>query len=436
MSIQNRISEILADWNFFQIYIETKIGNIYDDVLSTDELKKIDRDKIIRVNNGDGILTPENWNNLKDVFFIQRMERHKNSYTQKEKIKLELDYLERLPINETDYKILKDRYKTYLDEVLTKKDNIKEYQQSSKGELYLTVFERIMRELNVIAWAFECQFMEASKSVIETPMLHSKGRYLTGMYFITSNVEMLKLQYYITYYTNRFENTNNHTLLKRELLKISEKANNVLQYYNDNLTAKTEIVKKFQKNIPQQYKARSKYLEIHKGRIITHDLNPQHIVFAEDCKHPDWKESNFNYGTSNNELALFCQKLIDFIKDFEIQKTLPPDQPNFTFTNNFDKAEPPSKVYEYFNNTLVSKGYLSEEDLKSYLISAFQNETPPKEKITFSDRHIGNITSIFYKYYADADNKHGKQEDYAELLGEYFKGFSTQKVMNNFAKSK
>lgn len=124
-----------------------------------------------------------------------------------------------------------------------------------------------------------------------------------------------------------------------------------------------------------------------------------------------------------------------FIKEITpILKTLPPSKTSFTFKNNFDIVEP-NKVYEYFYK-LVEKRYLSKEDLESYLILAFQDKTPPKEKITFSNKHIGNITAIFYKYYTDADSPHGKQKQYAELLGEYFKSFTTDKVINNFAKSK
>ncbi|WNH10497.1 hypothetical protein [Thalassobellus suaedae] len=106
----------------------------------------------------------------------------------------------------------------------------------------------------------------------------------------------------------------------------------------------------------------------------------------------------------------------------------------FKFSNNFDQIEA-TKVYECFYK-LVERGYLLKEDLESYLILAFQDKTQPKEKFTFSNKHIGNITAIFYKYYTEVDSPHGKQKQYAELLGEYFKGFTTQRVINNFAKSK
>jgi hypothetical protein len=43
------------------------------------------------------------------------METYPESYTESEKIKLELEDLEKLTINKTDYKILKERYKKYLN---------------------------------------------------------------------------------------------------------------------------------------------------------------------------------------------------------------------------------------------------------------------------------------------------------------------------------
>jgi len=86
--IKQRIKKSLEQTFFFQIYSKT--------------------------NNGIEIINPENWNNLKDIFFVQRMEMYKESYTQNEKLNLELENLENLTVNETDYKILKDRYKEYL----------------------------------------------------------------------------------------------------------------------------------------------------------------------------------------------------------------------------------------------------------------------------------------------------------------------------------
>ncbi|MFV0573130.1 MAG: hypothetical protein ACK5M1_11950 [Xanthomarina gelatinilytica] len=109
------------------------------------------------------------------------------------------------------------------------------------------------------------------------------------------------------------------------------------------------------------------------------------------------------------------------------------DDKEFKFENNFDQVEP-NRIYAYFNVSLVEKGYLSKEDLESYLILAFQDKIPPKEKFTFTNLHIEKIRTIFYTYYKDfATNTHTKKKLYASLLGDFFNSFTTQKVMNNFA---
>ncbi|WP_055445538.1 hypothetical protein [Lacinutrix himadriensis] len=109
------------------------------------------------------------------------------------------------------------------------------------------------------------------------------------------------------------------------------------------------------------------------------------------------------------------------------------DEITFSFVNNFDKVEP-VEVYNYFKKSLVDKGYLSLDDLKKYLIMAFENKELPKSKFTFSNLHIEKVRTIFYTYFKDiAINTHGKKEIYADLLGGYFNSFTTKKVMNNFA---
>jgi len=90
-----RMSNSLADWRYFQIYFQTDT--------------KIEK-------NNDSILRPENWEQHKETFFTQRMATYKDSYTLAEKVKLELLSLEKLPINKTDYQILKDRYRGYLEQ--------------------------------------------------------------------------------------------------------------------------------------------------------------------------------------------------------------------------------------------------------------------------------------------------------------------------------
>lgn len=90
---KTRLQNSTADWRYFQIYFDTENG---------------------KEKNNDSILTPENWEQHKDTFFKQRMEKYKSSYTLEFKIKKELEYLKELTINKTDYEFLKEEYKKYL----------------------------------------------------------------------------------------------------------------------------------------------------------------------------------------------------------------------------------------------------------------------------------------------------------------------------------
>ena len=104
MNTKQRIHSNLADFSFFQIEVIADFefeGKIYKDV---------------NQRNNDSILTPENWERYKETFYAQRIATYEDSYIVAEKIKLELISLEKLPINKTDYQILKDRYKAYLEQ--------------------------------------------------------------------------------------------------------------------------------------------------------------------------------------------------------------------------------------------------------------------------------------------------------------------------------
>jgi hypothetical protein len=76
------------------------------------------------------------------------METYNSSYTLNEKIKLELETLEKLPIIKTDYKILKERYQKYLTNVkpqpkeIDKPDEVKEnkYLEIFKNDLGYSIF--------------------------------------------------------------------------------------------------------------------------------------------------------------------------------------------------------------------------------------------------------------------------------------------------------
>ena len=143
MNIQNRILKKIADFSFFQVYIDTKTSNTIDDfkdVLTADEIKKLDNNKVVRIKNNDSTITVDNWSELKDIFFSQRMEMYNSSYTLNEKIKLELETLEKLPINNTDYKILKERYQKYLTNIEPQQQKNNEPDEVKK-ELHNNIFK-------------------------------------------------------------------------------------------------------------------------------------------------------------------------------------------------------------------------------------------------------------------------------------------------------
>jgi len=131
-------------------------------------------------------------------------------------------------------------------------------------------------------------------------------------------------------------------------------------------------------------------------------------------------------------IDFLANKEIENTKILQSQQTL--ESGSFSFKNNFDHV-PSEKVLLYFKTNLVDKNYLTLADLQSYLILAFQNKTFPNEKFVIINFKVAEIRAIFYKYFNDiAQDKHGKKMEYCKLLGEYFEGFNTKKISDNFNK--
>jgi hypothetical protein len=124
------------------------------------------------------------------------------------------------------------------------------------------------------------------------------------------------------------------------------------------------------------------------------------------------------------------------------QKQALPTQQNETaaeqqnFTNNFDNISP-VEVIEHFRIGLVEKKYLTEQELNEYLKAAFELKTIPEKLFAIKDApNKAAIEAVFYKYYKNVAGKvHGKQKQYAALLGNYFEGYKTTTVSTNFSKS-
>jgi hypothetical protein len=126
----------------------------------------------------------------------------------------------------------------------------------------------------------------------------------------------------------------------------------------------------------------------------------------------------------------YLQSLIDLDYKFTTEPT------DTQFINNFDKIEP-TEIYNHFKAGLVDKGYLTNQELNEYLRAAFELKTIPE--ILFKIKDAPNkaaIEAVFYKYYKNVAGKiHGKQAQYAALLGNYFEGYKTTTISSNFSKS-
>lgn len=163
-----KILEQLADKLFFQIDqiagFEFK-GKIYTNV---------------KQKNNDSILTPENWDQYKDIFFEQRMTQYKESYTISEKLKLELETVEKLPINKTDYKILIDRYKDYLVNK-TKTKTKTQQTENEASDLNTNPFPLVFINIEV----YNC-FLNYKKHIID---------FYTDYSYLKKRLEKLKLMH-------------------------------------------------------------------------------------------------------------------------------------------------------------------------------------------------------------------------------------------------
>jgi hypothetical protein len=122
---------------------------------------------------------------------------------------------------------------------------------------------------------------------------------------------------------------------------------------------------------------------------------------------------------------------------FEPQQTeTKSEQETPIFTNNFDNINP-IEIYKHFKAGLVEKGYLTEQELNKYLKAAFELKTIPETLFKIKDApKKATIEAVFYKYYKNVAGKiHGKQNQYAALLGDYFEGYKTTTISSNFSKS-
>ena len=110
----NQFQKEINDFSFFQIYV---VGNIEVDGKIYENQKQ---------RNNDSIITTENWNESKLEFFNQRMSNYEDSFSQTEKIELEIENLNKEEFETDKHKILKKRYLDLLNRKLNSEPQTQE----------------------------------------------------------------------------------------------------------------------------------------------------------------------------------------------------------------------------------------------------------------------------------------------------------------------
>lgn len=272
------------------------------------------------------------------------------------------------------------------------KTNQKEDMVLIDNGIEITIFEKIKRELNTIHWIFKSQFEPKSTELV-FPRIREDGRYCSVIYF-RSDIELLKIENYKNYYYKRFESTTNIELIKSELLQLLEKAKFLLDFYNDNLTTKNNIVNETIQSL-KIYSVESK--SFHTGIILIENVEPQDIFFGYDGSFYnsdlEWTKRKYNYASNNNELARFCAKLTDFIEGFNFTQTKNENKKSTEKTLNYFKIAiyPSVKKAEQLADALILKNNL-DKNSKNDFINAFTGFSP-KDKINWKG-HFGDLKTF------------------------------------------
>lgn len=216
-------------------------------------------------------------------------------------------------------------------------------------------------------------------------------------------------------------------------------------------------------HLPVIFRHKSQYLDY---RTNTHKSFFSLQIFFEDLDEIAKSLFAFFKDTQRNEFEAFetkaipvnsLKEAIEGFKKGNTKFTLPNNflskpvyvqQPNnqalspqpknniFEFKNHFDNVDT-EDVFAHFQTGLVRSKMLSDTELETFLFAAFQEMKQPEKRFKLKGVATKDkVMKVFYQYYKDVAGKpHGKQKDYAGLLGNYFQGYKTSTVSSNFAKS-
>jgi len=187
----------------------------------------------------------------------------------------------------------------------------------------ITTTDRILRELGIIDAIFKAQFYtydvndEMNYVCDRNGMDGCNGRYI-HMMDIYSNVELLNLQLYKKEITARYETANRTDILFGYLNNIRELALKLRNYFNDNFTRESIIVKKYLEEESQlSNEERMDFHETHNAIITVWDYSIGEVYFGCSRSSGNYtgllNRYELSYIGYNSTLALFCQELITFI---------------------------------------------------------------------------------------------------------------------------
>ena len=175
--------------------------------------------------------------------------------------------------------------------------------------------------------------------------------------------------------------------------------------------------------------------DIENFKVQKNELNIYNITIrykeTQEIDPEDRFSNTINYGIVLNIIAQFEKKL-NPKKNISLIINEDKSLNSIKFTNNFNHLTP-EEVKKYFYENLVERKLITLEVLNLYLISAFDNQSPPIKKFKITFNTVEKVIKIFHLFYKNESSKpFGKRLNYVKLLGEYFEGFTTKKVSNNF----
>jgi hypothetical protein len=202
--------------------------------------------------------------------------------------------------------------------------------KSAKTGAPLTLPDQMMRDLQVIESIFQAQYCvyEPSNSFPYPLILDDAGqsgiagRYISFMDLYATD-ELFPLARYKAHFTERFEQTNNASLLTSQLLQLREKAAAVVTFYNQRLSEHSKLVAQYLKEIPSGVEDAHQFKSRHQAVVLIASHRVSQIYLGVDrssikqgfIRHEAYA---YNFMATNQDLALLVQSAVEFIDQFHL----------------------------------------------------------------------------------------------------------------------